>query len=73
MNEEEKNQIALKALHHYTSNESWNEIKKNYIFKPEEMIVEDNCEECQIKTIDPSPREQLIYLHALRYYVNKYC
>lgn len=69
---EEKNQIALKALHHYTSNDSWNEIKARYLFKAEDLEFVENCEDCKIKTVDPTPHEQLIYLHALRYAVSKF-
>lgn len=63
----EHNLVALQALEHYTSQESWQETKKGYEYDASKDGTEDGCEECLVRTCDPTPSEQFIYLHALRY------
>lgn len=64
----ESNRIALLALEHYTSQASWAETSKGYQFEAPKVVSEDDCPECATKMVDPMPCEQLIYLHALKYY-----
>ncbi|KAI2804200.1 hypothetical protein RDWZM_007693 [Blomia tropicalis] len=62
-----KNDLAIKALHHYTSQPTWDEIQKRYEFDATKITQQDDCEDCRVKTCDPTPSEQFIYLHAYRY------
>ncbi|KAH9393542.1 RNA pseudouridylate synthase domain containing protein 2, partial [Tyrophagus putrescentiae] len=63
----ERNDLALKAMEHYTSQESWQETKKRYKHDPAKDSTQADCTECKEPTCDPMPCEQFIYLHALRY------
>ncbi|KPM11714.1 RNA pseudouridylate synthase domain-containing protein 2-like protein [Sarcoptes scabiei] len=66
-NRDAKNEIAMKALLHYTSYRDWNNLHDKYRFHSEKILHEDDCDECRNKSIDPDIHEQLIYLHAFRY------
>lgn len=63
----ERNNEAMKALDHYTSQESWQETKKQYAYDSAKDSTQEDCIDCKERTCDPMPCEQFIYLHALRY------
>ncbi|CAG2162356.1 unnamed protein product [Oppiella nova] len=62
-----KREIALKALHHYTNREEWHALTEKYKCDTNRLITDTECEECVNRTIDPNPKDLLIYLHAFCY------
>lgn len=38
-------------------------------FDPSQVTVDENCRECKLKYIDPTPENLVMYLHAFRYKV----
>jgi hypothetical protein len=36
-------------------------------FNPAKLNLDDTCDECKLKYINPEPKSLMIYLHALRY------
>ncbi|CAG2104492.1 unnamed protein product, partial [Medioppia subpectinata] len=65
--DDKEREIALKALHHYTNREEWHSLVEKYKLDTNALIIDISCEECTNKTIDPNPKDLLIYLHALCY------
>ena len=75
---ERRDKIAIKALEHYYTQEGWQEKVDEYNqdkkgLKEKTMQPIEDCFDCMNPTHDPTPSEQMIYLHALRYKVNNEC
>ena len=72
----DKDRIAIKALEHYFTQDGWKEKVEEYSQdkrglkgKIEEHF--EDCFDCLNPTYDPTPSEQMIYLHAVKYTVDE--
>lgn len=65
--DDQENQMSLKALEYYTKSEGYSKLAEKYVTKPEMFISESSCDLCHQRFMDPQPKDLIMFLHALKY------
>ncbi|GIY40518.1 RNA pseudouridylate synthase domain-containing protein 2 [Caerostris darwini] len=62
-----ENKISLNALEYYIKSDGYDKLATKYVKNPEKFIIEDSCDLCHQKYMDPQPKDLIMFLHALKY------
>ncbi|GFQ73633.1 RNA pseudouridylate synthase domain-containing protein 2 [Trichonephila clavata] len=65
--EDKKNKMSLNALEYYLKSDGYEKLAEKYVKKPENFIIEDSCDLCHQRYMDPQPKDLIMFLHALKY------
>ncbi|CAL1282567.1 unnamed protein product [Larinioides sclopetarius] len=64
---DQENKMSLNALEYYIKSDGYEKLVEKYVKKPENFIIEDSCDLCHQKYMDPQPKDLIMFLHALKY------